>query len=71
MDLWPILTAMRQWGDRYAAPGGPPVLLSHKGCGAVSEPVLVCGSCHEPVVARDYRAVAGPGRPELVLGGRS
>ncbi len=24
-DLWPVLTAMRQWGDRYAAPDGPPV----------------------------------------------
>src|SRR5437667_11556808 len=20
-DLWPVLTALRQWGDRYAAPG--------------------------------------------------
>ena len=24
-DLWPILTAMRQWGDHYAAPDGPPL----------------------------------------------
>ena len=24
-DLWPVLTAMRQWGDRYAAPDGPPL----------------------------------------------
>src|SRR5262249_15661773 len=23
-DLWPVLVAMRQWGDRYAAPHGPP-----------------------------------------------
>jgi len=24
-DLWPILTTMRQWGDKYAAPSGPPI----------------------------------------------
>ena len=23
-DLWPVLTAMRQWGDTHAAPDGPP-----------------------------------------------
>ena len=23
-DLWPILTAMRQWGDRYPPPTGLP-----------------------------------------------
>ncbi len=27
-DLWPVLTAMRQWGDRYAAPDGPPLRLT-------------------------------------------
>jgi DNA-binding HxlR family transcriptional regulator len=66
LDLWPILTAMRQWGDKHAAPNGPPVQITHKGCGAVADAVLVCGSCAEPVGARDFRAVAGPGRPELV-----
>ena len=64
-DLWPVLTAMRQWGDRYAAPAGPPIEIAHKDCGAISEAVLVCGSCREPIGARDVRAVAGPGRAEL------
>jgi DNA-binding HxlR family transcriptional regulator len=44
-DLWPVLTAMRQWGDRYAAPDGPPLRVTHKACGAVTEAVLVCSSC--------------------------
>jgi DNA-binding HxlR family transcriptional regulator len=66
-DLWPILTTMRQWGDRHAAPAGPPVQIIHKHCDAVSEAVLVCGSCGEAMRARDVRAVAGPGRsPELI-----
>jgi DNA-binding HxlR family transcriptional regulator len=63
-DLWPVLTAMRQWGDRYAAPSGPPIQIAHKSCGAISEAVLVCGSCGEAIGPRDVRAVAGPGRAE-------
>jgi DNA-binding HxlR family transcriptional regulator len=61
MDLWPVLTAMRQWGDRYAAPGGPPVQLVHKACGGVSEVLCTCSECGERVIARDFRAVSGPG----------
>ena len=30
-DLWPVINAMRQWGDQYAAPEGPPLRLTHKG----------------------------------------
>jgi DNA-binding HxlR family transcriptional regulator len=61
-DLWPVLTAMRQWGDRHMAPSGPPVELVHKACGSKAEPVLVCGACGQPVEARDMEAVPGPGR---------
>ncbi|HTZ08113.1 MAG TPA: helix-turn-helix domain-containing protein, partial [Acidimicrobiales bacterium] len=32
-DLWPVIDAMRQWGDRHAAPDGPPLRLVHLGCG--------------------------------------
>lgn len=60
-DLWPVITAMRQWGDRYAAPDGPPVRLVHRACGHVAEPALVCPHCGEPVGPRDFRAVPGPG----------
>ncbi len=62
-DLWPVLTAMRQWGDRHAAPNGARIQLVHKGCGATTDVELVCAACHEPVGARDVRAVGGPGRP--------
>lgn len=60
-DLWPVLTAMRQWGDRYAAPDGPPVKIVHKGCGKVSQAVMTCSSCGGRVSARDVRVVSGPG----------
>jgi DNA-binding HxlR family transcriptional regulator len=60
-DLWPVLTAMRQWGDKYAAPDGPPVRVVHKKCGKVSHAVMTCSACGEPLSARDVRAVRGPG----------
>ncbi len=60
-DLWPVITAMRQWGDRYAAPDGPPMRVTHKSCGAVTEAVLVCGSCGETLGPRDVEAVRRDG----------
>jgi DNA-binding HxlR family transcriptional regulator len=60
-DLWPVLTALRQWGDRYAAPGGPPLRVVHKSCGQVSEALLTCSCCGEHMSARDVTAVPGPG----------
>ncbi len=57
-DLYPVLVALMQWGDRYAADAdGPPVRLVHKGCGHDANPVLTCGHCGEPVTARDIQAV--------------
>ncbi len=61
VDLWPVLTAMRQWGDRYAAPDGPPLELVHKGCGERIEVLGTCSHCGEVLHARDVRAVPGPG----------
>src|SRR5215470_19045176 len=31
LDLYPVLVALMQWGDRHAAsPAGPPALLTHR-----------------------------------------
>jgi len=67
-DLWPVITAMRQWGDKHAAPHGPPLRLIHKGCGQISEPQLVCSSCGEPIGAGDVKAIPGPGDIEGLVG---
>jgi DNA-binding HxlR family transcriptional regulator len=66
-DLWPVVTAMRQWGDRYAAPHGPPLLVTHKSCGAVTEAVLVCSSCGERLGPRDVEAVRSVGHESVGL----
>jgi DNA-binding HxlR family transcriptional regulator len=65
-DLWPVVTAMRQWGDRYSAPDGPPVVVTHKGC--TGDAVMACSVCGEHLGARDMQAVPGPGAVEALLG---
>lgn len=66
-DLWPVLTALRQWGDRHAAPQGPPVQVVHKGCGRVADAVMVCAECGEPMGPRDVQVVPGPGPNDDLL----
>jgi len=61
-DLWPVLTAMRQWGDAHAAPAGPPIRVTHTACGCSGPLVLVCTGCGTPVGPRDVTATAGAGR---------
>lgn len=60
-DLWPVITAMRQWGDRWAAPDGAPLTIRHTACGHVVDAVPVCSHCREPLDARSVRAEPGPG----------
>lgn len=60
--LWPVLTALREWGDRYAAPQGPPLRIVHEGCGQVAETVICCSACGRAMGPRDVAAVPGPGR---------
>jgi DNA-binding HxlR family transcriptional regulator len=66
-DLWPVLTTMRQWGDKHAAPDGPPLELIHKDCGEISQARLICSACGEPIGARDVRAIPGPGAVEPLV----
>jgi DNA-binding HxlR family transcriptional regulator len=60
-DLWLVLTAMREWGDRWEASDGPPIVVEHKACRHETTVVPTCSSCGEPVDARSVRALAGPG----------
>jgi DNA-binding HxlR family transcriptional regulator len=67
LDLWPVVTAMRQWGDRYAAPDGPPVRFIHEDCGEISEAHVVCSGCGKAVGPRDAKAIPGPGAAEPLV----
>ena len=66
-DLWPVLTALRQWGDKHAAPDGPPIQVVHRTCGHVFEMVPTCSACGERVSVRDVRAIPGPGAVEPLI----
>jgi DNA-binding HxlR family transcriptional regulator len=61
LDLYPVLMALRQWGDAYMAPDGPPVAYRHAGCGGEARVTLACDRCGEPIGARDVEPGAGPG----------
>ena len=62
VDLWPVLVALLKWGDRHAAPAGPPLLLEHAGCGGELDDRRRCQKCGADLEARDVRARPGPGR---------
>ena len=67
-DLWPVLTAMRQWGDRHAAPAGPPLQIVHERCGNIADTVMTCSACGGRLTPRDVAPIPGPGdRGELIL----
>jgi HxlR-like helix-turn-helix len=48
-DLWPALSAMRQWGDQHGAPGRPRMRSVHIECGTPLRTATVCDSCGVPV----------------------
>ena len=56
LDLWPIMIALMQWGDRYAPqPGGPPVRILHKDCGGEMDDHRICDRCGARLSVRDVR----------------
>lgn len=62
-ELWVVLTALRQWGDRWAVPDGAPIEAVHA-CGAVSAAQLWCPVCREPLALADVSLREGPGAVE-------
>ena len=61
IDLWPVIVSLVQFGDRYYAPDGPPLVMTHKGCGGAVDAHRLCASCGERLTARDVVAQPGPG----------
>jgi DNA-binding HxlR family transcriptional regulator len=61
LELYPVLVALREWGDRYLADeGGPPMIPVHRECGEEVHVELCCAAGH----TLESRAVVprpGPG----------
>ncbi len=60
-DLFHAVTAIREWGDRWVAPDGPPLKLRHNKCGHVAKAVPVCSHCGERLDIEDIASFPGPG----------
>ena len=65
-ELLPVLVALMQWGDRYAAsPAGPQALLTHRDCGEPIGLELVCAAGHTVESAREVTPLPGPGARKI------
>jgi DNA-binding HxlR family transcriptional regulator len=62
-DLAPALIALTQWGDKWAAPDGPPILYSHTVCDSSVQNELVCETCGRLEDPGEVKARPGPGMP--------
>jgi DNA-binding HxlR family transcriptional regulator len=61
-DLWPVLVALRQWGDTYTPdPGGPVLDMRHAECGAPVRVVVECAGEHAALTPKEVTARPGPG----------
>ncbi len=62
LELYPVLVALAEWGDRYLAdPEGPPVEFVHRGCGAAVHLEPVCAEGHRLDDVREMITRPGPG----------
>ncbi len=57
-ELYPVVIALKQWGDKHrSGEDGPPLVLEHT-CGDVLDAALVCRGCGAEVHAGQTRRVA-------------
>ena len=56
LDFKPVIIALTQWGDRWAAPHGPPIMYEHDQCGGHVGTRLHCDRCAEQPAAKHVTA---------------
>ena len=66
LDLYPVLVAMMEWGDKHAVCStGSQVLLRHRDCGEPVELQIACAAGHVLESAREVTPVPGPGARKI------
>ncbi len=66
-DIFPIVIALLQWGDKHlAGTHGPSIILKHTPCDHDADPLLVCRACHEPIELSEIQPTPGPGASQWV-----
>ncbi|MGH3678897.1 MAG: winged helix-turn-helix transcriptional regulator [Natronosporangium sp.] len=61
LDLQPVIIALTEWGDRWAAPQGPPIIYQHDGCGGRARGQLRCEDCNSALAPTQVITRPGPG----------
>jgi DNA-binding HxlR family transcriptional regulator len=60
LDLWPTIVSLMTWGDRHLPrAGGPPVVITHRGCGGEMDAHRICRRCGAPLGPREVWAAPG------------
>jgi DNA-binding HxlR family transcriptional regulator len=62
-ELAPIIVALTEWGDGWAAPGGPPILYVHSVCGGPITLQIHCANCGQVHDPAELGVRPGPGMP--------
>ena len=66
-DLWPVLTALRLWGDKWVyGPGREPIIVRDRDRGAAVTQLLPADAEGRPLDPRRLVAEAGPGTSRAV-----
>ena len=62
MELYPVLLALMNWGDRwYSGEAGPPARIHHLTCGQDTTAVAACAYCGDPLTVNNTTQLPGPG----------
>jgi DNA-binding HxlR family transcriptional regulator len=58
LGLYPAILAFFRWADaHFGDPRRPAVKIRHRDCGKLTQPLLVCSQCREPLGAKDVEIV--------------
>lgn len=60
-ELAEVVMALSKWGDRWAAPEGPPIRYEHAGCGGTVTVTTTCERCGAGPAMAATVATPGPG----------
>lgn len=60
LDFKPVIVALTEWGDRWAAPLGPPIVYEHPRCGGRVRSQLACDRCGGVAAPADVLARKTP-----------
>ena len=56
LDFKPVILALTEWGDRWAAPEGPPIVYEHDECSGPIGLRLICEACGASPAVEAVRA---------------